>query len=242
MTAAPAARARPRVAVTKAPRLVAESLRERILDGEFAPDALLPATEALVDEYGVSRPTVREALNVLEADGLVRLRRGPGGGAIVQAPDSVAITRSLESLLRFEGTTIEQLMEVRFVVDPLAARLAAERATAEDLERISASIERQREDAVRTSHEEWFTENLHFHWLIAAAAHNPVVRVLSESLHDIVLTGGLRVPVEEHERDRSIAEHEAVLRCIAARDADGAERRLREHLERSMRLRREYAR
>jgi DNA-binding FadR family transcriptional regulator len=154
----------------------------------------------------------------------------------------VGITRSLESLLRFEGTTIEQLMEVRLVVDPLAARLAAERATAEDLGRIAASIERQRQVGVRTSHEDWFTENLYFHWSIAAAAHNPVVRVLSESLHDIVLMGGLRVPMEERERERSIAEHDAVYERIEARDPDGAERRLREHLERSMRLRRKYAR
>jgi len=161
---------------------------------------------------------------------------------MVQAPDSVAITRSLESLLRFEGTTMEQLMEVRLIVDPLAARLAAARATAEDLDRIAASIERQRQDDVLTSHEDWFTENLHFHWSIAAAAHNPVVRVLSESLYDIVLIGGLRVRMEEPERERSIAEHEAVYQRIAARDPDGAERRLREHLERSMRLRRKYAR
>jgi DNA-binding FadR family transcriptional regulator len=235
-------RAKPRVTVTKAPRLVAESLRERILTGEFPPDSLLPATDALLDEYGVSRPTVREALNVLEADGLVRLRRGPGGGAVVQAPDSVAITRSLESLLRFEGTTIEQLMEVRLVVDPLAARLAAERATPEDLAKIAASVERQRRPDVLTSHEEWFAENLYFHWSIAAASHNPVVRVLSESLHDIVLMGGLRVPVEEAERAQSIRDHQAISECIAAGDADGAEQRLREHLERSMHLRHRYMR
>ena len=240
MTATSPARARHRVAVTKAPRLVAESLRERILSGEFPPDSLLPATETLLEEYGVSRPTVREALNVLEADGLVRLRRGPGGGALVQAPDSVAITRSLESLLRFEGTTIEQLMEVRLVVDPLAARLAAERATAEDLARIASSIERQRRPDVLTSHEEWFAENLYFHWSIAAASHNPVVRVLSESLHDIVLMGGLRVPVEDTERVQSVRDHEAVYESIAAHDPDGAEQRLREHLERSMHLRRKY--
>ena len=239
-TSPTAAAPKTRVVVPKAARLVADTLRERILTGEFPPDSLLPPTEALLDEYGVSRPTVREALNVLEGDGLVRLRRGPGGGAIVQPPDSVAITRSLESLLRFEGTTIEQLMEVRLVVDPLAARLAAARADADDLALIATSIERQRRRDVLISHEEWFAENLYFHWAIAAASHNPVVRVLSESLHDIVLMGGLRVPVEESERVGSIGDHEAVYACIAAHDADGAEARLREHLERSMHLRRKY--
>jgi len=238
MTAPP--RSRPRVVVTKAPRLVAESLRERILEGEFAPDELLPSPDVLTDEYGVSRPTLREALNVLEADGMIRLRRGPGGGATVQAPDSVAITRSLESLLRFEGTTMEQLMEVRMVVDPLAARLAAERATNDDLVRIADSVECQRQPEVLESHEAWFAENLAFHWAIAAASHNPVVRVLSESLHDIVLAGGLRVPVDVTERRRSVEEHEAIYVAIAARDGVGAEREVLGHLERSMSLRRQY--
>jgi GntR family transcriptional repressor for pyruvate dehydrogenase complex len=229
-----------RVVVPKAPRLVAESLRERILEGEFEPDELLPSSDQLLEEYGVSRSTLREALNHLEAEGLVRLRRGPGGGAIVQAPDSVAITRSLESLLRFEGTTIEQLMEVRMVVDPVAARLAAERATEEDLTRIADSIDCQRQPDILQSHEDWFAENLSFHWAIAAASHNPVVRVLSESLHDIVLKGGLRVPVDVVERRRSVEEHEAIYAAIVAHDGTGAEREMRGHLERSMSLRQKY--
>jgi DNA-binding FadR family transcriptional regulator len=240
MTAASPPRARPRVVVPKAPRLVAESLRERILGGEFAPDAYLPTTDELIEEYGVSRPTLREALNVLEADGLVRLRRGPSGGAIVQAPDSVAITRSLESLLRFEGTSMEQLMEVRLVVDPVAVRMAAERATPDDLDLLRASLERQRHDRVLVSHEAWFEENLYFHWALASASHNPVVRVLSESLHDIVLTGGIGVEMTQEERVRSIADHQAVYERIAAHDADGAETALRDHLERSLDLRQKY--
>jgi GntR family transcriptional repressor for pyruvate dehydrogenase complex len=240
MTAASPPRARARVVVPKAPRLVAESLRERILTGEFAPDAYLPPADDLIVEYGVSRPTLREALNVLEADGLVRLRRGPSGGAIVQAPDSVAITRSLESLLRFEGTSIEQLMEVRLVVDPVGVRMAAERATPDDLDRLRASLDRQRHQSVVASHEAWFEENLYFHWALAAASHNPVIRVLSESLHDIVLTGGIGVEMTQGERERSIADHQAVYACIEARDADGAESALREHLDRSLYLRRKY--
>ena len=175
----------------------------------------------------MSRATLREALNVLESEGLVRLRRGPGGGAIVTAPDGLAIMRSLESLLRFEGTTMEQVMEVRLVVDPLAGRLAAIHAGADDVERIGASVERQRRPEVIGAHEPWFEENLYFHWAIAAASHNPLVRVLSESLHNIVLTGGLPIDFETSERRRSVDDHAAIHAAISAHDPDGAATRLR---------------
>lgn len=226
-----------RVVVPKAARLVAETLRERILANDYETGSHLPAAEELIAEFGVSRATLREALNVLESEGLVRLRRGPGGGAIVTAPDGLSIMRSLESLLRFEGTTVEEVMEVRLVVDPLAARLAAECADDADLERVKASIARQREQGVLDSHESWFEENLYFHWAIAAASHNPLVRVLSETLHNIVLTGGLRVEMSPAERLRSVDDHEAIYERLVARDPDGAATRIHEHLDRSLYLR-----
>src|ERR1700732_3507284 len=108
-----------RVVIPKAARLVADGLRERILTKAWATGAHLPPVEALIEEFAVSRATLREALNILEAEGLVQLRRGPGGGATVTAPDGQAIMRSMGSLLRFEGTTVEEIMEVRLVVDPL---------------------------------------------------------------------------------------------------------------------------
>jgi GntR family transcriptional regulator, transcriptional repressor for pyruvate dehydrogenase complex len=229
-----------RVVVPKAARIVADALRERILTNEVATGSHLPSAEDLLAEFGVSRATLREALNVLESEGLVRLRRGPGGGAIVTAPDGLAITRSLDSLLRFEGTTVEQVMEVRLVVDPLAARLAAVNATPDDLARLATSVEHQRRPDVVAAHELWFQENLHFHWAIAAASHNPLVRVLSESLHNIVLTGGMPVEFDESERRGSVADHAAIHERIAAHDPDGAAERVREHLERSLYLRAKY--
>src|SRR5580704_4967147 len=97
-----------RVVTPKAARQISETLKERILSGEFPPGSYLPAAGDLLEEFGVSRPTLREALNALETDGLIQLRRGPNGGAIVQNPDNAAIIRQLQFLLRFEGTTIEE--------------------------------------------------------------------------------------------------------------------------------------
>jgi GntR family transcriptional regulator, transcriptional repressor for pyruvate dehydrogenase complex len=144
-----------RVVTPKAARQISETLKKRILAGEFPPGSYLPAAGLLLEEFGVSRPTLREALNALETDGLIQLRRGPNGGAIVQNPDNAAIIRQLQFLLRFEGTTIEELMDVRLVVDPLAARLAAERGDNEDIARIGQSLERQRDKEMLKNHEAW---------------------------------------------------------------------------------------
>ena len=84
-----------RVITPKAARQISESLKERILSGEFPPGSYLPAAGELLEEFEVSRPTLREALNTLETDGLIRLRRGPNGGAIVQSPDNAAIIRAI---------------------------------------------------------------------------------------------------------------------------------------------------
>lgn len=231
-----------RVVTPKAARQISESLKERILEGEFPPGSYLPAAGLLLEEFGVSRPTLREALNTLETDGLIRLRRGPNGGAIVQSPDSAAIIRQLGFLLRYDGTTIEQLMDVRLVVDPLAARLAAERGSEEDIETIHQSLERQRSGNLIRNHEAWFKENLYFHWAIAMASRNPVVRVLSESLHNITLDGGLKIKVKQSERAQSIEDHEAVYEAIAEGDGDKAAEMIHRHLERSMYLRVRYTR
>jgi len=229
-----------RVVVAKAARVVAQALRERILTKEFEPGTNLPPVESLVEQYGVSRLTLREAVNILEADGLVRVRRGPGGGATVQAPDSLSITRSLESLLRFEGTTIEELLEVRLVVDPLAARLAAENATEEDLHRMDESLERQASPKVLNSADAWFAENLYFHWAIAAAAHNPVVRVLCESLQHVALADTLRVRPKAADRKMSVQDHLEIVAMLKARDPDGASAEVRRHIERNREIRRRY--
>jgi DNA-binding FadR family transcriptional regulator len=229
-----------RVVTPKAARQISESLKKRILAGEFPPGSYLPAAGLLLEEFGVSRPTLREALNALETDGLIQLRRGPNGGAIVQNPDNAAIIRQLQFLLRFEGTTIEELMDVRLVVDPLAARLAAERGDNEDIARIGQSLERQRDKEMLKNHEAWFKENLYFHWAIAMASRNPVVRLLSESLHNITLDGGLKIKFKQSERLQSIEEHQAVYDAIAAGNEDEAADSIRRHLERSIYMRTRY--
>ena len=127
----------------KAARLVADVLTERIVEGEYVPGDLLPSADDLIAEFGISRPTLREALNRLESAGFVSLRRGPGGGARVRAPDQSEVVRALDALLRFEDTSPLHIMEVRLVLEPAAAAMAALRATDDELDELEANLIRQ---------------------------------------------------------------------------------------------------
>jgi DNA-binding FadR family transcriptional regulator len=221
----------------KAARIVADALRQQILAGEYAPGDFLPSLDILLNEFGVSRPTMREALNQLEAGGLVRLRRGPGGGTQVRAPDTGEVVRALHALLQFERTSLVNVLEVRVVLEPTAARLASLRATAAELEELEHSLQRQKEPEVLENNNRWIEENYWFHSRIAYCAHNPVVRVLNDSLRDLILKAGHAASYTPTDRRRSIREHEEILRAVKARDGAGAEQALYVHLRHSIYVR-----
>jgi DNA-binding FadR family transcriptional regulator len=115
------------VRIPKAAALVASRLRTRIVVGELAQGDALPNETELMRYYMVSRPTVREALRILETESLVSVKRGAGGGARVTAPNPAVTARHAALLLRTEGTTLEDLFVARSIVEPAAAALLARR-------------------------------------------------------------------------------------------------------------------
>ena len=94
-----------RVRVPKMAELVAQQLRRQIIRGELPEGAALPSEAALMTQFGVSRPTLREAFRVLESEGLINVRRGAHGGARVQIPNGEAAARYAGLVLEFRGAT-----------------------------------------------------------------------------------------------------------------------------------------
>jgi DNA-binding FadR family transcriptional regulator len=113
------------VRIPKAAALVAGRLRNRIVLGELAEGDALPNETELMRYYTVSRPTVREALRILETESLVSVKRGAGGGARVTAPNPAVTARHAALLLRTQGTTLEDLFVARTIIEPAAAGLLA---------------------------------------------------------------------------------------------------------------------
>src|SRR6202040_3735301 len=119
--------------VPKASDVLANELRERILNGELAEGVSLPAERDLVKQTQMSRATVREALRILEVQNLVRIKAGRAGGAFVQRPTTKSMANSVNMLIRGRGIKLVDLMETREALQPFCAELAAGNRTDEDL-------------------------------------------------------------------------------------------------------------
>ena len=133
----------------KAHVVVADQIRQRIVNGELPLGERLPPEDDLTELFGVARTTLREALRVLESQGLITVRRGRGGGPVVTHPDLEPISMALGVVLQLQGTTVGDLDAARQMIEPqIAGRLAATHTTA-DLTALEAAIDVASEAAER---------------------------------------------------------------------------------------------
>jgi DNA-binding FadR family transcriptional regulator len=132
------------VRVPKTAELVARSLRRQIIRGELGQGEALPSEAALMEQFGVSRPTLREAFRLLEAESLIEVRRGVRGGARVNAPDPEVAARYAGLVLEYSNATLGDVYDASAVIEPPCARLVAAKHTAADIERLRAAIEREK--------------------------------------------------------------------------------------------------
>jgi GntR family transcriptional repressor for pyruvate dehydrogenase complex len=119
---------------------LADTITETILTSGLRPGARLPSEQKMREQFGVGRGTLREAMRVLEAEGLITVRSGPHGGPVVAEPDAVRLARLLILLLISWGTTLRSVYDVRILLEPLAAGRAAQSATGEQIEELHASV------------------------------------------------------------------------------------------------------
>src|SRR5262249_8116355 len=153
------------------PELIADELRSMIVTGRLSDGASLGRESDLVERFGVSRPSLREALRILEAEGLVSVVRGVRGGVVVRQPDERATDRNAALVLQFRNTTIADVHEARSVIEPAAARMLASgrrrRAAADELRAIVAAEQEAIDDPV-----EYGRASAQFHGRLVAMAGN----------------------------------------------------------------------
>ena len=129
-----------KVRVKKMSEVIADRLRARIARGEIAGGDLLPNERTLQEEFGVSRPTLREAMRILEAEGLLVTPRGGSKGAKITSPSSSQAARYAGLILQVRGTTLADVFALRTLVEPAAARLVAEMKVRPDLSALRALL------------------------------------------------------------------------------------------------------
>ncbi|EIV91964.1 transcriptional regulator [Frankia sp. QA3] len=221
-----------RMRVPKMAELVSADLRQRIVRGELVEGQALPTEALLVAQYGVSRPTLREALRILEAESLITVRRGAGGGARVQTPSPQVAARYAGLVLEHRGTTVADVWEARLYLEPPVAGLLARRRTRADLSLLRAALERHGADPAETV-------RLHndFHALVVRLAGNDTLELLIGMLREIVdrstwsaVESDLGTSVQADTERATVRAHHALVDLVEERDAAGAQALWRRHL------------
>jgi GntR family transcriptional regulator, galactonate operon transcriptional repressor len=203
---------------------VVDAIGRWILGGTYAPDDLLPREDDLAEQLGVSRTSIREAVKVLSAKGLLQARRRVG--VRVRHRDDWNLldpqVLSWHPDVGRDGALISSLIEARRIIEPAAAALAAKRATAADLARIEQAYLGM-ESNLRTNLEACCEADLKFHVSVVAASHNVVLKGLTGTIEAALrATFAITNRRLASAQSRALSAHRAVFECVRMRDADGA--------------------
>lgn len=209
---------------------IADQIRESILAGDFAPGDKLPPERELAEMFGVSRPSVREALNILSSAGLVMSYQG--GGTVVLSLVDAGQGNALSELIRSQQDRALEVIEVRKCMESWTAYYAAQRALPEDLRRMEEIVVNMEKNLAGQLPSEDLDANLHI--VIARATHNIVWLHLMQSLFDAMkefqrsVWRAVYLTLEDH--NLLYNHHAGIVAAIRARDAEGARSAMMHHL------------
>ena len=210
---------------------VAQQLEDAIVNGTFKPGDSLPTERELGEMFGVSRTVVREAVKSLTAKGMLA---GSGRGIKIVGVGSKMVADSLSLYLRGQGgVDYDHVHEVRTILERRIARMAATRASEEQIAALAAELDRMR---TAPDPETASVEDVAFHQLLAEMTGNPLFPVLMDSIGEILLEIRRATLQQPGRPEQAIEQHQAILDQIVARDGDGAERAMKDHLADSYRI------
>ena len=217
--------------VPKMAEVVAEYIRRDIVTGVLKQGDSLPPSAVLIERLGVSKPTIREALRILESETLIEVRRGTGG-ARVQLPNVAAAGRAVGILLQLDQTTLEDVSHARMMFEPPAAGLFARTWDGDDMAKLQEGLEKSRQ---LLSEPIAFAESqADFHQLVMTLAGNRTLALMARLLDEVVRRHEAAVNKDrEHDYLRSAAlkEHEDFVKLLAERRDADAESFWRAHLQ-----------
>jgi GntR family transcriptional regulator, transcriptional repressor for pyruvate dehydrogenase complex len=215
---------------------VSERIVERFSDairiGQLTVGDRLPAERELVAQLSVSRTTVRDALRILEARGLVEIRVGAGGGAFVTAPPPHTISQSLVDMLTLSSLSARDVTELRYIVELGAIPFIAERANQQDIDDLRLICDQADKQLAEGRFD--VRKSAEFHVRLARAAHNAALEQMILVFHEPLLISLQRAHASAPTMGESgVAEHRRIVTAIEERDAETASQVMQEHLQRT---------
>lgn len=216
--------------------IVARRIRQMIARGELREGDWLPTEPDLMARFGVSRPTLREAFRLLEGDSLIRIRRGPPGGARVTVPGPEAAAPLFGLLLTLSGTTVNDVYEARMVIEPPAARRLAEQGASEDHDALAQEVEKVR--AALEEGDAFGRETVRFHERVVELAGNHTLAAVIGTLGEVITrhiehaySDAPDSPDEVARRNRrALRAYERLVQLVRTRDGDAVEEFWHKHM------------
>lgn len=223
------------VAGREKPQQIADELRRLIVSGELSEGDSLGHEPDLIERFGVSRPSLREALRILEAEGLISVIRGLRGGVVVHEPDQRMTARTAALVLQARNVSLADVYEARSIIEPAAARIVASsrghRSAAAELRSLIEDEEQVIEDPEAFGH-----ANALFHARLVELAGNQTLGIVAEMLNEIVARAVTAVSQVESGRGsvstrrRGIRSQQRLVSFIEAGEAVDAEEHWRTHM------------
>jgi len=199
---------------------IVEQIRDAVLSGRLKPGDRVASEKELVVQFGVSKATMREALRVLEAMGLVEIRKGIQGGVFIAEVDMKTTIHSIMNFLHFKAVSIHDITMLRFMLEPSVAYMAAGRLTPEDIRRLEQMIERGEDTQTE------ITKDIGFHRYLARLSDNPILILIMDFIDNLLRDVKSQIDLSASFYNQIKACHSRILGCLACGDAAGARREI----------------
>lgn len=218
-----------KVQVSRVSEEIIRQVEQAIYSEKLVPGDRLAPERELAEQFGVSRITIRDALRVLESNGLIEIRVGANGGAFVREPNLDSLSSSLNSMLKFKKATLLELTEARKIIETATAELAADRASPEDLELLEEVVIQARK-ALETGDLYYMPHSVNFHSALAKSAKNYILELTVGSFRTLFYNVLEKLLPTRDMAEKAAEDHWGIYEAVKAGDGKLARLLMEEHL------------
>ena len=201
---------------------IVNQIRKAIFKGVLRPGDKLPSDKELMNSFGVSKGSLREALRSLEVLGLLQIRKGALGGAFVTEVDIEKAKEGFSNFFIFRDLSLKNLFDVRLILESRIAECAASIITGDDLRQLEQILQETRDALQNNLPLSYREKEVAFHLIIARATRNPLLIFLLDFVENLLLDAKEILNPGRDFSVRVLEAHERIYKALAARDADQA--------------------
>lgn len=212
---------------------VVEQIQDAIITGKLPTGAKLPPERELKELFNTSRGTLREALRVLEQKGLIEIKLGVSGGAIVKRVDAERIVESLALLIRSGEVSLAHISEFRIKMEGSLVELAATRATTKDIKELEKLFDKAKAYYEKDDWENFLKTDEKMHTYIGIMTRNPVFQFVQKSIHDNIHQYYKEyLPMDRERTLENLTDFEKIIAAMKANDPKTASDIIIDHVTR----------